>query len=276
MADAETQANPAGNGEPDLVELLVSARRDATPIAVDRLGEAAIPSSAAAALIVDDNVCERLGAPLGWKVGCTSVHAQELLGADGPFPGRVYDVMQSGAVVGESMMNGRSLLEGEFAFTIGQGLEVGSQPPTRAEVLAAVSTIHPAIEVVGGRYDRFLGIPLPLVIADAGANRLIILGDGQPFGPDGIADDSLAERVATMTVDGRQTGQGSGADVLGDPFGVLVWLAEHLWERSLSLRTGDVITTGTATQVTELEPGQTAIVAIEGLGTATLTRSENQ
>lgn len=250
-----------------LAELLVEARRAGEPIAA--VPPELIPPGEAAANHVDDLVAAMVEQPVGgWKIGCTSEHAQQLLGATGPIAGRVYDIRSDGARLESSAFIGEPLLEGELAFTFGERVDPSERPLERGAIIGAIETVHPAIEIVGGRYVEFIGMPLDLLIADAAANTLLVLGPG-------VTDfDSadLPDAAATMTVDGVVTGQGHGRDVLGDPIEALRWLVDHLSRRGIGLAAGAVVTTGTATQVSPLNPGSTATATFDGIGSVTLHR----
>ncbi len=263
-----------------LARLLIESRHVGVALDLGRLAEQGLePSSESAANEVDDLVAALSGRPVrGWKIGCTSEHAQRLLNATGPFAGRVYTVLEphasssSGpepAAIAEPFAV-EPLLEGEFAFTFGTDLPPTGQLRDRAAVVEAVATVHPAIEFVGGRYQEFLGAPLPFIIADAGANIMLVLGPGVPLDT-GLADrlDSLA---ATMTVDGEVTGSGRGADVLGHPVDALRWLVNHLAGRGIGIDAGQTVTTGTATQVSSLPVGSQGRLEIEELGSVAVDR----
>lgn len=254
-----------------LAELLIEARTSGTPIGA--VADELMPSDAAAAERVDDRVAELTGWPvLGWKIGCTSEMAQEMLGADGPFAGRVYRVESSGATVSSEELMVEPLLEGEFAFRFGVDVDPESLivdgTVDRAALLAVVDAVLPAIEFVGGRYVQFAGTPLDLIVADAGSNSLLVLGD-----PRSDVDlDTLVKATATMTVDGVETGRGTGAHVLGDPIDALAWLVANLAGRGITVTAGQVVTTGTATQVTPLAAGAAATASFDGIGSVTINR----
>ena len=61
-----------------------------------------------------------------------------------------------------------------------------------------------------------------------------------------------------LSVDGRLRAEGTGAAVLGDPVVVLEWLLAHLGGRGIGLAAGALISTGTMTGITYLEPGEAA------------------
>jgi 2-keto-4-pentenoate hydratase len=60
------------------------------------------------------------------------------------------------------------------------------------------------------------------------------------------------------------TMEGRGANVLGDPRVALTWLANELSSLGITLRQGQIVTTGTCMQPLELQAGDT-VVADYGL-----------
>jgi len=252
-----------------LSDALLNARVNSSPYAIS--GDFP-PISLAEALAVDDRVAAQLDQPvLGWKIGCTSEMAQTLLGADGPFSGRVYSLAHTGTTYSDGEISDGALLEGEFAFSIGRDIEphmVTGDDSDRELVADSIATVHPAIEVVGGRYDAFVGTPCNFIIADSGANEHLVIGDGVAW-----TNQDLRGMEATMNVDGSRTGKGHGSDVLGDPVNALTWLVQHLAVRQITLAEGQVVTTGTATQVATFTPGSTAMMVVKGLGSVTVSRS---
>lgn len=250
-----------------LAEVLIAARNDGA--ALEPLPSNLVPSSAEEAQATDDAVAAISGwTVLGWKIGCTSEHAQQMLGASGPFAGRVYSMFDDGVMLGPDELMRDPLLEGEFAFTLGADVAPVAGGQDRASVVAAVANVRPAIEIVGGRFAEFVGTPLLCLIADAGANSHLVVGP--PI--ESWDAEGLAKASASMTVDGTETGSGTGADVLGGPVTALMWLVEHLAGRGIGLEAGQVITTGTATQVSPLVSGSTATATIDGVGSVSLSR----
>lgn len=248
--------------------LLIEARESGTKL--DGFPADVAPASTADAEAIDDRVAELTGwEVVGWKIGCTSEHAQKLLGSPGPFAGRVYRIVNSGFTVEERDAAESSLLEGELAFRLGRDLPANTDGVGRTDVVAAIDCLLPAIEVVGGRFAEFIGTPVNSVAADSGGNTLLVVGEPAPS----FDADELAEAAGSMTVNDEQTGAGTGADVLGSPITALVWLVDHLGSRGIDLHAGQVVTTGTLTQVTSLPRGATAVADFGPLGQATITRS---
>jgi 2-keto-4-pentenoate hydratase len=63
----------------------------------------------------------------------------------------------------------------------------------------------------------------------------------------GVTASELAGVGCSVSLDGDEKGTGTGADVLGDPLEALVWLANTLGERGVSIPAGSVVLPGAMT-----------------------------
>src|SRR5207244_11799651 len=84
----------------------------------------------------------------GWKIAATSEAGQKHINVDGPMAGRILaeTVIVNG---GTASMAGNEMrvTEPEFAFRMRTDLPARTTPYTVAQVLDAVDTLHPAIEI---------------------------------------------------------------------------------------------------------------------------------
>ncbi len=108
-------------------------------------------------------------------------------------------------------------------------------------MLAAAATLHPAIELPDSRFADFVGAGEAQLIADNACAHLFVLGEATSA--DWRALD-LVEAQAAITLRGEQY-LGHGRNVLGDPRIALAWLANELRGLGVTLRAGEVVTTGT-------------------------------
>jgi 2-keto-4-pentenoate hydratase len=182
------------------------------------------------------------GPLFGWKIAATSEAGQKHINVDGPMAGRVL----SEAVIpdgGTAPMAGNEMRVGEpeFAFRVRADLPPRSIPYTVREVLDAVDTLHPAIELPDSRFRDFLSAGAAQIIADNACAHLFVLG--RPARSDWRALDLVEERPV-VTLRGKQF-IGHGKNVLGGPLIALAWLANELRQLGLTLRAGEVVTTGT-------------------------------
>ena len=183
-------------------------------------------------------------APLfGWKIAATSRAGQIHIGVDGPIAGRLLaeQAQHSGAsmpLTGNEMR----VAEPEFAFRMARDLPPRAQAYTVDEVMDAVATLHPAIEVPDSRYQDFVHVGAPQLIADNACAHRFVLGPATTASWRAI---DLVEHAVAAEVMGKLQRDGKGANVLGDPRLALTWLANELSGLSITLRSGQVITTGT-------------------------------
>jgi 2-keto-4-pentenoate hydratase len=162
---------------------------------------------------------------------------------DGPIAGPLLAnrVLPPGARVpleGNIMMVG----EAEFAFRFGRALASRANAYTQEEVLDAVASLHPAIEVPDSRYNDFAKVGAPQLIADAACADWFVLG---PPTSAAWRSRDLVTHVVAVYRNGEQVAAGSGANVLGDPRIALTWLVNELRSYGDGISAGQFVTTGT-------------------------------
>jgi len=190
---------------------------------------------------------------LGWKIAATSLAGQKHIHVDGPLAGRLLagKVLTDGAGVslaGNIMRVG----EAEFAFRMGRALPARPQPYEVGEVMDAVASLHPAIEVPDTRFTDCTTVGTAQLIADHACAAWFVLG--APAGA-GWRDRDLVGHGVTVTRDGSPHCEGKGANVLGDPCLALAWIANELRELGDGLKAGEVVTTGTCVVPFAIAPG---------------------
>jgi 2-keto-4-pentenoate hydratase len=159
-------------------------------------------------------------------------------------------------------VNHMKVAEAEFAFRMGRDLPTRVQPYSVDEVLAAVATLHPAIEVPDSRFDDFTIVGAPSLIADNACAHQFVLGPAAraDWRSLDLVEHSVTGSVVGRPFTGRQpqpdlTREGKGANVLGDPRVALAWLANELSDLGITLKAGEVVTTGTCLVPLPIEPG---------------------
>jgi len=213
---------------------------------------------------------------VGWKIAATSANGQLHINVGGPLAGRLLSgqVFESGATV-PSAGNRMRVAEPEFAFAMAQDLPPQSSPYTQQQVMAAVASLHPALEVPDSRLEPFTAAGEAQLLADNACARHFVLG---PAAPDHWRDLDLSTYPVQARVQhGNQlkfTRDGTGGNVLGDPRIALTWLANQLSSMGITLQKGHVVTTGTCMVPLELEPGDSASADYGPLGRVTLIFSE--
>lgn len=191
--------------------------------------------------------------PFGWKIAATSIAGQKHINVDGPLAGRIFgERVRDAAAPLPFGANAMKVAEAEFAFRFARDLPPRAKPYTVAEVLDAVASLHPAIEIPDSRYDDFVKVGAPQLIADNACAHDFVLG------PATAADwrsMDLVEHRVKGTVAGKLERDGKGANVLGDPRVALTWLANELSGLGITLGSGQVVTTGTCVIPLPIAPG---------------------
>lgn len=208
------------------------------------LPEALRPQSRDDGYAIQATLERRTAGPLfGWKIAATSQAGQAHLAVDGPLAGRLLNerVFEPGGEVpfGNNHMK---VVEAEFAFRMGRDLPPRSKPYAVDEVMAAVATLHPAIEIPDSRFEDFTKVGAAQLIADNACAHSFTLG---PAAPATWRTLDLVEHPVRGSVVGGLEREGRGANVLGDPRLALAWLANELRGLGLTLKSGQVVTTGT-------------------------------
>jgi 2-keto-4-pentenoate hydratase len=211
---------------------------------LDELPVQCRPSSRAEGYAIQAEVAKLSGQSIvGWKIAATSAAGQQHINVDGPMAGCL---LSARAVEGGARIslagNNMKVAEAEFAFRMGRDLPKRAENYSVAEVLAAVASLHPAIEVPDSRYEEFTRVGAAQLIADVACACWFVIGPA--VRADWRARDLVKHSVAAYR-NAALAGQGSGANVLGDPRSALAWIANELCTYGEGLRAGDVVITGT-------------------------------
>jgi 2-keto-4-pentenoate hydratase len=178
----------------------------------------------------------------GWKIAATSEAGQKHINVEGPMAGRIL----SGTVIadgGTASMAGNEMrvAEPEFAFRMKADLPPRPSPYTVREAVEAAGTLHPAIEIPDSRFADFVSAGAAQIIADNACAHLFVLGPPTMSDWRGL---DLVEEKPVIALRGQQF-IGHGRNVLGDPLIALTWLANELRQLGVTLKAGEVVTTGT-------------------------------
>lgn len=204
---------------------------------------------------------------VGMKVALTNPAMQRFFQVSEPCAGRLTSaaVFPPGPLaIGNWLL---ANVEPEVGFVIGRRLQ--GPGVTVADVQAATTGVRPAIEVGhlrSGREPR----SLPTVLALNTLNGAVVLGEPVQD-PAGL--DLAAERVA-LTLDGEPAGTGSGAEVMGDPWLPVAWLANHLGENGAALEPGMVVISGSMLESPLVRSGQRLKARYDHLGTVAIDFTE--
>lgn len=208
----------------------------------------------------------RTAQPLvGWKIAATSEAGQKHINVSGPMAGRL--IRERLVEIGTPISlkgNRMRVAEAEFCFRMGTDLPPRETPYTAAECVAASAALHVAIEVPDSRFADFTAVGEAQLIADNACAHDFILG---PEAPDSWRHLDLSKHPVLATKNGMDISEGGGWNVLGDPRDGLAWLVNELSGLGITLKAGEVVTTGTSTVPVALAPSDHVVCDFGELGT---------
>ena len=237
----------------DAARLLLSVRRDPAQ-SLHSLPDALRPRTEEQAYLIQRAVMAELGGIGGWKVGSP--------GPDGPVtcaPLPADGIQNSPAQVSGS----DRLVEAEIAVRIGRDLPPREAPYGREEVLAAIASAHPAIEVLQSRYVDVDAVDPLSALTDSLSHFGLVLGASIP---DWQTLDLAGEQVR-LIVESVEVKSATG-NPAGDMVRLVLWLANEGAHWAGGLRAGQVVTTGSWTGKDPVPPGGEARIAFSRAGEA--------
>jgi 2-keto-4-pentenoate hydratase len=124
-------------------------------------------------------------------------------------------------------------------------------------VLAAVASLHPALEVPDSRFADFTAVGEAQLLADDACCGNFVFGAAAPEGWRDV--DLRTARVHATVHDAagalRCARDGNGSAALGDPQTALTWLVNALSARGIAMAAGQFVSTGTCMVPLGIEPG---------------------
>jgi 2-keto-4-pentenoate hydratase len=199
----------------------------------------------------------------GWKAAFTNAGMQRTYETTEP----VCAFLLAGGVLGSGVAVPMSrfvvpIVEAEIAFVMRADLAGPGVTPPRA--LRAVEGVLPALELPD---FRMTGKPNGTdLVADGIFANAIVLGAG--ITP--ITNIDLALEGLVYEMNGTIVATNTAAEVLGNPLNSLVWLANHLGGRGLGLAAGDIVMTGSISQLLRPKAGDTVRATYTRLGSVSV------
>ena len=204
-------------------------------------------------------------AVVGKKIDIANLAMQKALGIDEPDYGHVMDshIINPDVPLSLARMN-QPQVEPELAFVLGR--DVKGSGVTEATIMAATAGIMAAFEVIDFRYLDRSKIRLPDSIADNACCAKIVLGSrlvpisGLDLRTIGLVLEKNGELLATA----------ASAAVLGSPAASVAWLANKVAKFGVELKAGEIIMSGSFTNMFPAAAGDTFVAHFGGVGSVKL------
>jgi 2-keto-4-pentenoate hydratase len=199
---------------------------------------------------------------VGRKIGLTAKAVQIQLGVDQPDFGVLFDDMaiaDGGTLSASRVLQPKA--EAEIALILGRDIDAADA--TAETVAAAVEHVVAAIEIVDSRIADW-AITFADTVADNGSSAFFVLGNERKP----LAGLDLYTCGMALEVNGALVSLGAGAACLGHPLNAAAWLARTLASVGEPLRAGDILMTGALGPMVAINPGDSVVARIGGIGTA--------
>jgi 2-keto-4-pentenoate hydratase len=260
----KTAANDASAFDPQVVARgFVEARLAARALAAF---PTALPADMAQAYLAQEAAIALWPeAVVGWKVGRIPPELQAELGAErvmGPiFGGHLWTAAPGRPTRLPVIAGGFAAVEAEYIYRMGRDAPPGKLDWTPQEALDLVDDLLVGVEFAASPLATINLLGPKVVASDFGNNAGLILGRAVS----GWREH--AERIPPCRayVDGRVVGEGSPAAIPGGPPASLAFLLAACAARGRPLKAGQLVTTGAASGIHDIEAGQTARIAFGDL-----------
>jgi 2-keto-4-pentenoate hydratase len=200
---------------------------------------------------------------VGWKVAAIqpawrAAYPQERL--SGPVFSRGLVLATTDLVEVPMIRDGYAAAEAEFALLLGPGFPLATSFDDVGQLLPFVAAVHAAVEMAGSPLPNLGALGPGAVISDFGNNTGLVVGPA--------LDDFFARPASDWLVETRvneaPAGAGSAERIPGGPLAALLFLANSLVSRGLTLRPGDWVSTGASTGIHPVSIGDRVQVSFDG------------
>jgi 2-keto-4-pentenoate hydratase len=202
---------------------------------------------------------------VGWKVGRIPPELQAELGAArvaGPiFARHVWAADPAKPTPLPVIPGGFAAVEAEYIYRLGADAPAGKTDWTPKDALALVEAMLVGVEFAGSPLASINKLGPRVVASDFGNNAALILGAAVP----GWRERPQDTPHCRAYVGGKLVGEGSPASIPGGPPESLAFLLSAAASRGRPLRAGQLVTTGAASGIHEIEAGETARIVFADL-----------
>ncbi len=258
--NASAPSIPTSSGpNAEIAARLVRARREARalpgfPGVLPTSLQAAYACQDAAIALWPDHIA-------GWKVGYISPARRDSDGDDrvtGPIFRRAVWIDQPGQCLDfPAFVGGFCAVEAEYVFRLGADAPAGRlhwEPDEAADLVAA---LHIGVETAGSPMAMINELGPCAVAADFGNNAGLILGREIPD----WKNLSEADLRCSCRIEGREAALGGASSIPGGLRAALAFALGRCARRGLPMRSGMLITTGAATGIHDIVPGESARIS---------------
>jgi len=248
-----------------VAQRFVAARQAAT--ALERYPGALPPDIDSAYRCQDEAIALWPDEIVGWKVGWIGEDQQRVYGEErivGPIFSRAFRVVRLDEEVAVPVFaGGFAAVEAEYVYRLGVDTPPAKLSWTDEEAAGVVGGMYIGIEPASSPLATINDLGPAVVISDFGNNAGLLLG------PE-IHDwrQRLREGLTCETfIEGHSVGRGGTRRLPKGPLGALAFALARCARRGRPLRAGQYVSTGAASGIHDILPGQSAALVFDGIGT---------
>jgi 2-keto-4-pentenoate hydratase len=248
-----------------IAERFVAARLAATPLAA--YPGTIPPDMDAAYLCQDEAIALWPDEVVGWKVGWIGEDQQRVYGEErvvGPiFRDSVRIIRLDEEIEFPVYSGGFAAVEAEYVFRISADAPAGKLSWTDAEAADMVGALYIGVEPASSPLATINELGPAVVVSDFGNNAGLLLGPEVADWRRRVADGMTCETF----IEGRSVGKGGTARLPKGPIGALAFALMRCARRGRPLRAGCLVSTGAASGIHDILPGQGSALVFDGVGT---------
>lgn len=203
----------------------------------------------------------------GWKVGWIPERMQLRYGEErlvGPiFRRAIRHVRLDEEVEVPVFAGGFAAVEAEFTFRLASDAPPGKLLWSDEEAAGVVDALHVGIEPASSPLATINELGPAVVVSDFGNNAGLLVGPEVPDWRRRIGEGLTCETF----IDGQSVGRGGTASLPRGPLGALAFALARCARRGRPLRAGQFVSTGAASGIHDIRPGQSAALVFDGIGT---------
>ncbi|MBY0339567.1 MAG: hypothetical protein K2Q19_00225 [Rhodocyclaceae bacterium] len=219
----------------EALAVLIS-RRPEKSLLLEDIRHDLFPVSAVDAYAIQDHIVSRRMEGVGaWKVGASAEGVQPRCS---PI---TQDTLHSSPATLNQVQFSHSGIELEIAFRMTRSFSKNDIPEEDNEILASISSMAAAIEIVSSRFVEWPNVPTLIQLADLLNNGALVVGEFVPYD----SNYPFRSPLGALFVDENQVSRDDLSNTSGDPRFLLPWLIRHSVERGFDVTPETIITTGT-------------------------------
>jgi 2-keto-4-pentenoate hydratase len=204
---------------------------------------------------------------IGWKVGWIGEDQQRVYGEErivGPIFSHSFRVVRLDEEVAVPVFaGGFAALEAEYVYRLGADAPPDRLSWTDDEAAGVVGSMHIGVEPASSPLATINDLGPAVVISDFGNNAGLLLGPEISDWRQRVREGMTCETF----IEGHSVGRGGTQRLPKGPLGALAFALARCARRGRPLRAGQYVSTGAATGIHDILPGQSAALVFDGVGT---------